>query len=403
MRNEFKQSLIKKLTKSFFYCPVNGAPAIQVGKYDSGSFIFHLKYDNSEINKCAALLINELGDELAINDMKEAKDIILKAMSVGFDAIDANFFTLEESDGAVYNILSDVHLSNLEVMFEEYVSSRKKKYPYFYLLRYTKLSGYVDLNANVKLFGNGLIDSLLKDINDNVDIEFKSSILDEPYMKGEQLELYRRHNDTAMVLIYSKSDEDAIYNLNQVFGALCVSIDNPFKINQLTVYNFLGFIKEDRIGVFTARINLPSVYEIVINESAIERIKRLFSSENQRLKSALSFIAHGWTSDERERFMNHFIALDALYGTEYKNRKSIVNGVTLDTASIDDIESKIGTIYDLRSKFIHGEIPSLHRHFEYLKFVGEHGLDPLSTVFHILVECLRNYNLTNQTSEIAIE
>ena len=117
----------------------------------------------------------------------------------------------------------------------------------------------------------------------------------------------------------------------------------------------------------------------------------LLSTPNERVASALSFIAHGWSHDLRERFINHFISLDALYGTERSNRKSIVNGVSQDANVIEKIHEKIDIIYELRSKFIHGEIPSLHKHKKYLSFVKDHGLEPVTTLYEIVSTCIKNY------------
>lgn len=264
---------------------------------------------------------------------------------------------------------------------------------YFYLLRYTKCSGRIDFNNHIRIYGAGSLALLLSDINDDLGVLIPEKFIDQPSKKREQLSMYKMLHDSAMVLIYAKSDEDAMLKLNQFFGAACVSIDKPFQINCLPIDNRMGHINENSVTTFTARIKIPSVHEMNLHDLAIKKMQYLLSNSNNRLMSALSFIAHGWTNDERERFINHFIALDALYGTESNNKSSIINGVTKDASSIDNIESKIRIIYELRSKFIHGEIPTLHKHGKYLAFVEEHGLDPTPTVFKILIECVNNYDI----------
>jgi hypothetical protein len=109
------------------------------------------------------------------------------------------------------------------------------------------------------------------------------------------------------------------------------------------------------------------------------------------MNSALSFIAHGWTNDKRERFLNQFIALDALYGKDKNNKASIIGGVSRDANNIVSIESKIKTIYELRSKFVHGEIPTFSNHGKYPKFVNEHGIDPIESLFEMVKACALNY------------
>ncbi|MCC7805022.1 hypothetical protein INR06_27070, partial [Escherichia coli] len=155
---------------------------------------------------------------------------------------------------------------------------------------------------------------------------------------------------------------------DSLFGALCLAVDNPFAINRVAVNNLVESFGVGKYHESEFRVNIPSVYNLNITDSALAILTKILSSPDKRMLSALSFIAHGWRDDKRERFLNQFIALDAMYGTNNGNKNSIIGGVCRDAAKIIDIDSKIGIIYELRWKFVHGDISSLSDNDSYRKF-----------------------------------
>lgn len=391
MESQFVENITRALAKSFFYCPKNGAPSIQVGK-DLGDLIFWLKYSEEAINRCASTLIKELGNELGISDIQSSKSLLLDFSSRAFNTLDADFFAINMTDLCVDDILSDQHRSNLCFMFDEYVSSKKKKYPYMYTLQYTSLNGVIRLNEDICLYGFGEVDRLIEDINTITGFTWSRNLLDEKDIKNEPICRYARLPNTSLILVYARSKVDAEESLNRLFGALCLTINAPFVINQLSIDDRINSFSQSSLHTEHIRVNLPSVYELDINDIVIAKLKEIFDAPSKRMNSALSFVAHGWTHDKRERFLNHFIALDALYGTGNDNRQSIIQGVSRDATAIENISSKIRTIYELRSKFVHGEITSFSSHCKYLSFVDKHGTDPLNSLFEILIECVLNYD-----------
>ncbi len=64
---------------------------------------------------------------------------------------------------------------------------------------------------------------------------------------------------------------------------------------------------------------------------------------------------------------------------------------SLAAKNIESIESKIKAIYELRSKFVHGEISIFSNHGKYHKFISEHGIDPIESLFSVLKTCILNY------------
>ncbi|TON45109.1 HEPN domain-containing protein, partial [Vibrio parahaemolyticus] len=127
--------------------------------------------------------------------------------------------------------------------------------------------------------------------------------------------------------------------------------------------------KKGTVTTEQARINIPSVMRIVVEDEEKNKLQKIFSSPTQRLLSALSFVAHSWTFHERDRFINQVIALDALYGIDRENKSAIVRGVSRDAGKISDVAGKIDLIYTFRNKFVHGEVPSLAKHNKYKHFI----------------------------------
>jgi len=391
LETSFANSITTDLSKAFFYCPKGGRPSIQVGKPMKGDIIFWLKYSNEDVNKCAGRLIKELGSELGISNIQSAKDILLGFCSYAFNYLDADFFSLHNSEKTVNTILSQQHLNNLIVLFEDYIDSQKTLKPYVYTIRYATINGAHRLADNLCIYGPGKIESLLSDMKAKTGIDFPLKALDDAELRRDPIGRYNLFPDSSAVLVYARSLNEAVEVLDMVFGALCVTIDAPLKINQDNVDNRINFFNFTKITRCQIRSNLPSVCEINMTPEVIGNLQKIFSISSNRLNSALSFIAHGWTHDKRERFLNHFIALDALYGTERGNKASIVGGVNRDATDIDGIESKIKIIYGLRSKFIHGEISIFSKHGKYIEFVNEYGIDPIESLFDIVKVCVLNY------------
>ncbi|WP_411061280.1 hypothetical protein [Vibrio chagasii] len=389
MESQFVNNMTRALAQSFFYCPENGSPTIQVG--GASSFTFWLRYDDEAINRCASDLIKELGSNLGINDIDSSKSLLLDFSSHAFSQLGADFSAINMTELCVDNILSDLHRSDMSILFDDYVTLKQKKYPYTYTFQCTNLRGTVRLNDDMYLYGSGEVERLIKDINSITGVNFPHKFLDEEY----PICRYARLPHTSLVLVYARSKVEAEELFNRLFGALCITVDSPFLINQMSVDDRINIFSQNSLCSGSIRVNLPSLYELNINERVIEKLEGIFHAPSKRMNSALSFVAHGWTHDERERFLNHFIALDSLYGRGGGgdgNRRSIVHGVSRDAATIDNISSKIQIIYELRSKFVHGDITSFSSHGRYLNFVDKHGVDPLSSLFEILVQCVLNYD-----------
>ncbi|PTC01947.1 hypothetical protein C9980_25630 [Vibrio mediterranei] len=380
------------MAKNFFYCPANGYPCIQVGG-GVGDIAFWLKYNNEEINRCSSYLIKTKGKELAISDIDAAKELLLDFCSDAFNRLDADFFAINNTSLSIDSILSTQHREGLYFMFDEFLSSRKQRYPYTFTLPYTILKGTIELNKDITVFGGGEYNCLLSHLDSLTSFKWSKSLNDDKDIIREPICRYARTPTTSIVLIKARTKQEAVNSLNKFFGALCLSIDSPFRINQLTVDNRINSFIDGSLISEQFRVNLPSVYEIEINDIVKKKLMEIYSLKNKRVNSMLSFVAHGWTHDSRERFLNHFIALDALYGKRNgnQNRSSILKGLVRHAKEIKDIESKFDAIYQLRCKFVHGEITSFSDDSKYTSYIEKHGTDPLLALFDILKECILNY------------
>lgn len=392
MKVSFANRMATALSKSFFYCPANGFPSIQIGKPYEGDFIFSLKYDVESINKCASILIREFGNELGLSDIQGAKNLLLKFCSEAYNCIDADFGSLCPGNNCVNDIITRVHRRNISEMFKEYILSRVRAYSYIYSLGNVCFAGKLKLSDDLYLYGSDEAVSLLADIKIKTGVEIPRSFFDEDEMQHEPIGKYFRQSKSSVVVAYASSKDEAVEMFNRLFGALCLAVDNPFVINRVTVNNLIESFEVGNYHVSEFRVNMPSVYNLNITDSVSAILAKILSSPSKRMLSALSFIAHGWRNDKRERFLNQFIALDAMYGTNNGNKNSIIGGVCRDAAKIIDVGSKIEIIYELRCKFVHGDVSSFSDHGNYLTFIDRHGVDPIVSLFEILKECALNYN-----------
>ncbi|EPG6460609.1 TPA: hypothetical protein KUM59_000803 [Citrobacter freundii] len=392
MKVSFANRMATALSKCFFYCPANDFPSIQIGKPNEGDVIFWLKYDDVAINKCAGLLIRELGNELGMSDVQSAKKLLLRFCSEAYNCIDADFYLLHLNGGCVDDIITKIHRRNIRDMFKEYVCSRIRTCSYVYSLGVTCFTGKLMLSDSLCLYGSDESVSLLADIKNKTGMDIPRFFFEKDGMQYEPLGKYFSQSNSSVVVAYASSEDEAVEIFNRFFGALCLAVDNPFMINRVGVNNLMESFEDGKYHVGEFRVNMPSVYDLNMTDLVQERLVKIFTSPDKRMLSALSFIAHGWKHDRRERFLNQFIALDAMYGSNVGNKNSIIGGVCRDAARVIDIDSKIEIIYELRCKFVHGDIPTLSEHGSYLKFIDCHGVDPMVSLFEIIKECVFNYN-----------
>ncbi|EOZ1369897.1 HEPN domain-containing protein [Enterobacter hormaechei] len=390
MKIAFARGMINRLCRCFFYRHNKEIPCIQVGK-PLQDIIFWLKYNDEEVAKCASALLRNYGEKLGISDLHSAKQLLLSFCSEAFNCIDADFLSLNPEQRSVDSIISKVHRENLCEMFGYYITSQMKLYPYIYNLRCVRFDGQLKLQDNLYLYGPGQGAALLSNIKSKAGIDVYESFFDEKDIRDEPIGRYFNHSYSTVVLIYAPSQQDAVEMLNLLFGGLCVTVNNPFTINSCDVNNKIESFSEGRYHISNFRVNIPSLLTLNIDGLVCEQLVKILSRSDKRVLSALSFIAHGWGSDRRERFLNQFIALDAMYGNNAGNKASIIGGVCRDAISIFDVRSKIEIIYELRCRFVHGDISTLSAHVKYLKFVDCHGSDPVESLFEILKECVLNY------------
>lgn len=390
MKVAFARGMINRLCKCFFYSYDKEIPCIQVGK-PLQDLIFWLKYDDEEVAKCASFLLRNYGQELGLSDLQSAKKLLLSFCSDAFNCIDADFLSLNPEQRSVDSIISKVHRANLSEMFECYILSRVTVYPYIYNLGCVRFDGQLKLQENLYLYGPGQGAALLSNIKSKSGIEIPSSFFDDKYIRDEPIGRYFNQSSSTVILTYASSQQDAVEMLNRLFGGLCVTVNNPFSINSCDVGNEIESFHEGKYHNSNFRVNIPSLLMLNVDNLVCERLVKLLSESDKRVLSALSFIAHGWGNDSRERFLNQFIALDAMYSNNASNKVSIIGGVCRDARNVLDVSSKIEIIYDLRCKFVHGDISILSAHRNYLKFIDRHGCDPVESLFEILRECVLNY------------
>ena len=384
---------IKRVAGCFGYCHdmrVN-TPNIQVGGQDgSRGIIFWLHYDETEINKCSAILLREIGKSISINSLDDARELILDSMSVGFDKVNKSLSYIQG-----YRVSDILDLHDYECLYQALknaITERNKKRAYFYSIQNVRMEGVLSVTNDMRLYGAGCINEVISDLSQMDGIRINETIIKDFTSEAFALHDYL-NNNAGLLRVNAKSKEEALHMMDCFFGALCTVISNPFSINCCKVSQWLSSIENGSTKIEEAKINIPSVMKLIIDDKEKKRISKILSaSTNKRLSSALSFIAHAWSTYERDRFINQVIALDALYGIDRENKSAIVRGVSRDASNISDVGRKVDLIYMFRNKFVHGEIPSLEKHPKYKLFIEEHGANPLAILNEIIRSCINNYN-----------
>lgn len=140
----------------FFYRHDKETPCIQVGK-PLQDIIFWLKYNDEEVAKCASALLRNYGQNLGVSDLHSAKQLLLNFCSEAFNCIDADFLSLNPEQRSVDSIISKVHRANLCEMFDCYITSQMKLYPYIYNLECVRFDGQLKLQDDLYLYGPGQV------------------------------------------------------------------------------------------------------------------------------------------------------------------------------------------------------------------------------------------------------
>jgi len=125
----------------------------------------------------------------------------------------------------------------------------------------------------------------------------------------------------------------------------------------------------------------------------IEWYKLILLREEQYYKRA--FIAsHFYHSaifrDDIEKFINHFIVLDALLGNRNYVEQSIIDNIRK-IIEDDDISEKVKLLYNLRSELIHGGSSSIDNWKYYDHYFYKYDTSPIDDIEHISSVCLANY------------
>lgn len=390
MNVAFANGMINKLCKCFFYHQPKEIPCIQVGK-PFEDLVFWLTYNDEGVAQCASVLIKKYGQALGVRDLNNARKLLLDFCSEAFSCIDANFISLDPYQNSVDVIITRVHRKNLSEMFRDYILSRINVYPYIYNIGCIQFRGRLKLQDNLYLYGPGQGESLLSEIRSKADIKVPEGFFVTKDMRNEPIGKYFNESNSVVILTFASSQQEAVEILDRLFGALCVTVRNPFAINSCNVSNNIEGFNDYQYHTSNFRVNLPSLINLDIDGQVSENLEEIFSKSNKRIFSALSFIAHGWKLDDRERFLNQFIALDAMYGNNAGNKSAIIGGVCRDAKDICNVSSKIEIIYELRCNFVHGDIHVLSNHAKYLSFIELHNVDPIESLFEIVKVCVLNY------------
>ncbi len=129
--------------------------------------------------------------------------------------------------------------------------------------------------------------------------------------------------------------------------------------------------------------------DIPLGPEAIEALKSWYrdsaacsSDFKQRLDKATYFVNRGMNADDIEAYINHFVALDALFGERGSVEASILSGIQA-LALGPDVEQKVPWLFDLRNELVHGGSRYITEWPKYQRYVRHFKTKPLADVEQI--------------------
>jgi len=144
-------------------------------------------------------------------------------------------------------------------------------------------------------------------------------------------------------------------------------------------------------------------------DSYIHLINKLNPRFQKRFETATQFIHYGMMTDsDIERFMNFYIALDALFGEKGQVEESIKNGLLTIKNFDKKIEEKANELFDLRNEIVHGGCSRLKEWKRYENYLDQYGIDPHTDIELICYSSIKNYanycrNITKQLCATTID
>lgn len=104
------------------------------------------------------------------------------------------------------------------------------------------------------------------------------------------------------------------------------------------------------------------------------------SSEfRQRLDKATHFVNRGMNADDIEAYINHFVALDALFGERGSVEASVLSGIQA-LGLGPDMEQKVPWLFDLRNELVHGGSRYIAEWPKYQRYVRHFKTKPLDDI-----------------------
>jgi hypothetical protein len=303
-----------------FYSQTESHPCIQINK----PMIYWLSYDHLKLKQNIASFYKEYRDRFNLTNLKEFEDITLDYCSECFGKINFDFFLLSNTGETAGSIVSPKDIVFARDFFLDYLQSKTKENIYYYYFKNCILDDVIRLNESTVLYGSGTSSCFFKDVKVNTGISYTPELFLEKDSYFLNLNHFSKGLKGAVFVVHATSHNDAIISMNRLFGALCISINKPFHINQESITQSLGCFKDNgEVTSETFTPCIPSVFDIVLDKDATSNLKTIYSRENEltpselnRRWSSLAFVAYGWTHVERDRFLNHVITLDALYGKD---------------------------------------------------------------------------------------
>lgn len=153
-----------------------------------------------------------------------------------------------------------------------------------------------------------------------------------------------------------------------------------------------------QICAFIGNLLPPLITDLEISDMILQEIQEWYKKytsaleqKKQRCTAASLFINYGIVSEEVERFLHFFIALDALFGERGKVEKSILQGVEQLFPKERTWIERGKRLFELRCALVHGEAFSIKDWRGFSKYRRIFSSDPLKDVSDMAMKGLRLY------------
>lgn len=188
--------------------------------------------------------------------------------------------------------------------------------------------------------------------------------------------------------VIADGQQAARSRLRAMAGALCLSLEprQSWLITGGEVDSLLVLIHESTVEWMPWEMSIPRLGEHTsVGTASLAKMSALLDRQldirlGPRLRLALESVGSGWRKNPKDRFLDHYAALD-IWFDKGTRQKDVIAGVR--SACSEDDGEKIGRLTGLRDELAHGRASTVEEAPSYLGYREVFGTDPERDLFRI--------------------